>query len=157
MPPRRSRSSSPDAPPAKRASSAGSSVSGYDSETPDEITNEALFRACRAYGLGEQFNAAAQDEGTFAEWLDELPIEVAAATARLLKHHARSGAWIEITPGSPTARPRALAATATAALTRARTAYQTCRSRPTVATSTPLSSPRNPRSHTVHACVMHAL
>ena len=56
------------------------------------ITNEALFRACRAYGLGEQFNAAAQDEGTFAEWLDELPIEVAAATARLLQHHARSGA-----------------------------------------------------------------
>ena len=46
------------------------------------------------------------------------------------------------TPAAP-ARPRALAATATAALTRARTAYQTCRSRPTVATSTPLSSPRN--------------
>ena len=131
-----------------------------DHEDRDEITNEALFRACRAYGLGEQFNAAAQDEGTFAEWLDELPIEVAAATARLLKHHARSGAWIEIHPGSPSqraSRPRALAATATAALTRARTAYQTCRSRPTVATSTPLSSPRNPRSHTVHACVMHAL
>ena len=65
---------------------------------------EALFRACRAYGLGEQFNAAAQDEGTFAEWLDELPIEVAAPTARLLKRHARSGAWIEIHPGRPPAR-----------------------------------------------------
>ena len=74
--------------------------------SPDEIANEALFRACRAYGLGEQFNAAAQDEGTFAEWLDELPIEVAAATARLLKHHARSGAWIEIHPGSPSQAPR---------------------------------------------------
>ena len=92
MPPRRSRSSSPDAPPAKRASSAGSSVCGYDSEAPEEIQNEALYRACRAYGLGEQFLAAAQDEGTFGEWLDELPFEVAAATARLLKHHARSGA-----------------------------------------------------------------
>ena len=68
--------------------------------SPDEIANEALFRACRAYGLGEQFNAAAQDEGTFAEWLDELPIEVAAATARLLKHYTRSGAWVEITPGT---------------------------------------------------------
>ncbi|EOD15228.1 hypothetical protein EMIHUDRAFT_245911 [Emiliania huxleyi CCMP1516] len=56
---------------------------------------------------GEQFNAAAQDEGTFAEWLDELPIEVATATARLLKHHARSGAWIEIHPGSPSQAPRA--------------------------------------------------
>ena len=67
----------------------------------------SFFRACRAYGLGEQFNAAAQDEGTFAEWLDELPIEVAAATARLLKHHARSGAWIEIHPGSPSQAPRA--------------------------------------------------
>ena len=101
VPPRRSRSSSPDAPPAKRASSAGSSVCGYDSEAPEEIQNEALYRACRAYGLGEQFLAAAQDEGTFGEWLDELPFEVAAATARLLKHHARSGAWIEILPGSP--------------------------------------------------------
>ena len=57
--------------------------------------------------LREQFNAAAQDEGTFAEWLDELPIEVDAATARrLLKHHARSGAWIEIHPGSPSQAPR---------------------------------------------------
>ena len=55
VPPRRSRSSSPDAPPAKRASSAGSSVCGYDSEAPEEIQNEALYRACRAYGLGEQF------------------------------------------------------------------------------------------------------
>ena len=67
----------------------------------------SFFRACRAYGLGEQFNAAAQEEGTFAEWLDELPIEVDAATARrLLKHHARSGAWIEIHPGSPSQAPR---------------------------------------------------
>ena len=106
-PPRRSRSSSPDAPPAKRASSAGSSLCGYDSEAPEEIQNEALFRACRAYGLGERFLAAAQEEGTFAEWLDELPFEVAAATARLLKHHARSGAWIEITPGSPSQARRA--------------------------------------------------
>ena len=29
--------------------------------------------------------ATAQDEGTFGEWLDELPSEVAAANARLLK------------------------------------------------------------------------
>ena len=64
-----------------------------------------LSRTKGAY-LGEQFNAAAQDEGTFAEWLDELPIEVATATARLLKHHARSGAWIEIHPGSPSQAPR---------------------------------------------------
>ena len=28
-----------------------SAATSYDSETPDEITNEALFRACRAYGL----------------------------------------------------------------------------------------------------------
>ena len=68
---------------------------------------QALLRACRAYGLGERFLAAAQEEGTFGEWLDELPFEVAAATARLLKHHARSGAWIEITPGSPSQARRA--------------------------------------------------
>ena len=50
---------------------------------------------------------AAQDEGAFGEWLDELPFEVAAATARLLKHHARSGAWVEISPGNPSQAPRA--------------------------------------------------
>ena len=87
--------------------SAGSSVCGYDSEAPEEIQNEALYRACRAYGLGEQFLAAAQDEGTFGEWLDELPFEVAAATARLLKHHARSGAWVELSPGNPSQASRA--------------------------------------------------
>ena len=65
-------------------------VCGYDSETPDEITNEALYRACRAYGLGERFLAAVKDEGTFREWLDELPFEVAAATARLLKQAPRA-------------------------------------------------------------------
>ena len=73
---------------------------------------EALFRACRAYGLGEQFNAAAQDEARSREPLpsgsiDELPIEVAAATARLLKHHARSGAWIENSPRQPQPGPAA--------------------------------------------------
>ena len=73
----------------------------------EEIQNEALYRACRAYGLGEQFLAAAQDEGTFGEWLDELPFEVAAATARLLKHHARSGAWVELSPGNPSQASRA--------------------------------------------------
>ena len=35
---------------------------------------QALLRACRAYGLGERFLAAAQEEGTFGEWLDELPV-----------------------------------------------------------------------------------
>ena len=48
------------------------------------------------------------------------------------------------------ARPRALAATATAALTRARTAHQTCRNRPTAATSILKCSPETPRSHIVH-------
>ena len=45
-----------------------------------------------AVGGEEIINAAVQDEGTFGECLDELPFEVAAATARLLKY-ARSGAW----------------------------------------------------------------
>ena len=44
---------------------------------------------------------------TFGEWLDELPFEVAAATARLLKHHARSGAWVELSPGNPSQASRA--------------------------------------------------
>ena len=82
-----------------------------------EIQNEALYRACRAYGLGEQFLAAAQEEGTFGEWLDELPFEV----------------WLRQPPGCSSttctpargsrsrpaalARPHVLAATANAALT----------------------------------------
>ena len=59
--------------------------------------------------MGEQFKAAAQDEGTFGEWLatSYRCFEVAAATARLLKHYTRSGAWVEITPGSPSQAPRA--------------------------------------------------
>ena len=68
--------------------------------------NKALYRGlpCEMYGLGEMFLAAAQDEGTFGEF----PFEVAAAaTARLLKHHTRSGAWVEITPGSPSQASRA--------------------------------------------------
>ena len=56
------------------------------------------------YGLGEMFLAAAQDEGTFGEFAFEV---AAAATARLLKHHTRSGAWVEITPGSPSQASRA--------------------------------------------------
>ena len=76
----------------------------------------------------------------------------AAATARLLKHYT-SG---EITPAA-LARPRALAATATTALPRARTARQTCRNRRIIATSTPQESPETPRNYTVPVCVMHAL
>ena len=34
------------------------------------------------YGLGEHFKAAAEDEGTFGEWLDELPFEVAGCGDR---------------------------------------------------------------------------
>jgi hypothetical protein len=71
--------------------------------------------------------------------------------------HYTSG---EITPAA-LARPRALAATATTALPRARTARQTCRNRPTIATSTPqvLKSPQKPRGVTQSTCtcVMHAL
>ena len=113
-PPRRFRSSSPFAAcdAGLVPSSAGSSVCGYvptnDSETPEEIQNEALFRACRVYGLGEQFLAAAQDEAPSASGPTSCrSFEVAAATARLLKHHTRSGAWVEITPGSPSQAPRA--------------------------------------------------
>ena len=57
--------------------------------------------------LGEQFNAAAQDEGTFAEWLDVLPIEVLRRPPGCSSTNARSGAWIEIHPGSPSQAPRA--------------------------------------------------
>ena len=32
---------------------------------------------------------------------------IGAATARLLKHHARSGAWVELSPGNPSQASRA--------------------------------------------------
>ena len=45
-PPRQSRSPSPDSPPAKRASSADSS--GYDTDLPDEVQQEAVRKVCGA-------------------------------------------------------------------------------------------------------------
>ena len=66
-----------------------------------ELAPRAAEMRCAGTG------ATAQDEGTFGEWLDELPSEVAATTARLLKHYMRSSAWVEITPGSPSQPPRA--------------------------------------------------
>jgi len=44
-----------------------------------ELAPRAAEMRCAGTG------ATAQDEGTFGEWLDELPSEVAAANARLLK------------------------------------------------------------------------
>ena len=55
-PPRQSRSPSPDSPPAKRASSADSS--GYDTDLPDEVQEEAVRKVCGALGMREQFEAA---------------------------------------------------------------------------------------------------
>ena len=49
------------------------------------------------------------DEGTFGEWLDELPFEVAAATARLQAPRAlrRVGRGVELSPGNPSQASRA--------------------------------------------------
>jgi len=90
-------------------------------------------------GFFLSFFLSEEEEGTFGEWLDGLPFEVAAATARLPAQalHARSGRGSRdhVTPGSP--RPSqtgpaagALAATATrGSHSSPRTAHQTCLNR----------------------------
>ena len=97
-PSRQSRSPSPDSPPAKRASSADSS--GYDSETPDEVQQEAVRRVCGALGIRERFDAALA-AGELPELLEGLPCGMVEASIRLMRGYMRTGKWPEPTLPSP--------------------------------------------------------
>ena len=93
----RSRSPSPDSPPAKRASSADSS--GYDTDLPDEVQQEAVRRVCGALGLREQYDAAVA-AGELLELLESLP-RGTVASIRLMRGYTRTGKWPEPILTSP--------------------------------------------------------
>ena len=85
-PPRQSRSPSPDSPPAKRASSADSS--GYDTDLPDEVQQEAVRRVCGALGMRTQFDAAVA-AGELLELLESLPRGAVEASVRQMRGYTR--------------------------------------------------------------------
>ncbi|EOD12082.1 hypothetical protein EMIHUDRAFT_213842 [Emiliania huxleyi CCMP1516] len=86
-PSRQSRSPSPDSPPAKRASSADSS--GYDTDLPDEVQQEAVRKVCGALGMREQFEAA-MAAGELLEMLESLPRGAVEASVRLMRGYNRT-------------------------------------------------------------------
>ena len=98
-PSRQSRSPSPDSPPAKRAASADSS--GYETDTPDEVQQEAVRRVCGALGMREQFEAA-MAAGELLEMLESLPRGAVEASVRLMRGYNRTGEWPEPILTSPT-------------------------------------------------------
>ena len=65
--------------PAKRASSADSS--GYDTDLPDEVQQEAVRRVCGALGLREQYDAAV----AAGELLERAARELAGRVGRGLR------------------------------------------------------------------------
>ena len=97
-PPRQSRSPSPDSPPAKRASSADSS--GYDTDLPDEVQQEAVRKVCGALGMREQFEAA-MAAGELLEMLESLPRGAVEASVRQMRGYIRTGEWPEPILTSP--------------------------------------------------------
>ena len=98
-PSRQSRSPSPDSPPAKRAASADSS--GYETDTPDEVQQEAVRRVCGALGMREQFEAA-MAAGELLEMLESLPRGAVEASVRQMRGYNRTGEWPEPILTSPT-------------------------------------------------------
>ena len=94
----KSRSPSPDSPPAKRAASADSS--GYETDTPDEVQQEAVRRVCGALGMREQFEAA-MAAGELLEMLESLPRGAVEASVRLMRGYNRTGEWPEPILTSP--------------------------------------------------------
>ncbi|EOD05589.1 hypothetical protein EMIHUDRAFT_220012 [Emiliania huxleyi CCMP1516] len=91
-PSRQSRSPSPDSPPAKRAASADSS--GYETDTPDEVQQEAVRRVCGALGMREQFEAA-MVAGELLEMLESLPRGAVEASVRQMRGYNRTDEWPE--------------------------------------------------------------
>ena len=70
------------APPAKRASSAD--FSGYETDLPDEVQQEAVRRVCGALGLREQYDAAVA-AGELLELLESLPRGAVEASVRQMR------------------------------------------------------------------------
>ena len=83
---------------AKRAASADSS--GYETDTPDEVQQEAVRRVCGALGMREQFEAA-MAAGELLEMLESLPRGAVEASVRQMRGYNRTGEWPEPILTSP--------------------------------------------------------
>ncbi|EOD16149.1 hypothetical protein EMIHUDRAFT_245276 [Emiliania huxleyi CCMP1516] len=81
-----------------RASSADSS--GYDTDLPDEVQQEAVRKVCGALGMREQFEAA-MAAGELLEMLESLPRGAVEASVRLMRGYNRTGEWPEPILTSP--------------------------------------------------------
>ncbi|EOD28187.1 hypothetical protein EMIHUDRAFT_254123 [Emiliania huxleyi CCMP1516] len=81
-----------------RASSADSS--GYETDTPDEVQQEAVRRVCGALGMREQFEAA-MAAGELLEMLESLPRGAVEASVRQMRGYNRTGEWPEPILTSP--------------------------------------------------------
>ena len=73
---------------------------GRDSETPDEVQQEAVRRVCGALGIRERFDAALA-AGELPELLEGLPCGMVEASIRLMRGYMRTGKWPEPTLPSP--------------------------------------------------------
>ncbi|EOD08020.1 hypothetical protein EMIHUDRAFT_218080 [Emiliania huxleyi CCMP1516] len=81
-----------------RASSADSS--GYDTDLPDEVQQEAVRRVCGALGMRTQFDAAVA-AGELLELLESLPRGAVEASVRQMRGYIRTGEWPEPILTSP--------------------------------------------------------
>ncbi|EOD15208.1 hypothetical protein EMIHUDRAFT_256468 [Emiliania huxleyi CCMP1516] len=74
--------------------------SGYETDTPDEVQQEAVRRVCGALGMREQFEAA-MAAGELLEMLESLPRGAVEASVRLMRGYNRTGEWPEPILTSP--------------------------------------------------------
>ena len=75
--------------------------SGYETDTPDEVQQEAVRRVCGALGMREQFEAA-MAAGELLEMLESLPRGAVEASVRQMRGYIRTGEWPEPILTSPT-------------------------------------------------------
>ena len=72
-----------------------------ETDTPDEVQQEAVRRVCGALGMREQFEAA-MAAGELLEMLESLPRGAVEASVRLMRGYNRTGEWPEPILTSPT-------------------------------------------------------
>ena len=74
--------------------------SGYDTDLPDEVQQEAVRRVCGALGMRTQFDAAVA-AGELLELLESLPRGAVEASVRQMRGYIRTGEWPEPILTSP--------------------------------------------------------
>ena len=87
-------------PTLRRQAAASADSSGYETDTPDEVQQEAVRRVCGALGMREQFEAA-MAAGELLEMLESLPRGAVEASVRQMRGYNRTGEWPEPILTSP--------------------------------------------------------